>query len=127
MPANTAEIPINEIIIGNRIRKELGHAKDGEEHTTSIEGLAESISEVGLLQPIGITKENKLVFGYRRLFACRDILKWEKIPVRIVPVDSILLGQIHENSFRKDYTISERVAIVDALRSFSHGGDRKSD
>ena len=126
MATTNFEIPINEIIIGDRIRKDIGYAKDGEEHEKSIEGLAESIPDVGLLQPIGITNENKLVFGYRRLIACRDILKWEKIPVRIVPVDSILLGQIHENSFRKEYTISERVAIVDALRSYSHGGDRKS-
>ena len=28
---------------------------------------------------------------------------------------------------RKDYTPSELVAVVDALRSFSHGGDRRSD
>ena len=28
---------------------------------------------------------------------------------------------------RKDFTPSELVAIVDALRSFRHGGDRKSD
>jgi len=38
-----------------------------------------------------------------------------------------LLGQYAENEYRKDFTLSERVAIVNALRSFSHGGDRRSD
>ena len=39
-----------------------------------LEGLARSIEEVGLLQPIGITEDGELVFGERRLLAVRDIL-----------------------------------------------------
>ena len=31
------------------------------------------------------------------------------------------------NTLRKDFTPSERVAIVESLRGYAHGGDRKSD
>jgi ParB-like chromosome segregation protein Spo0J len=78
------------------------------------------------LQPIGITPEKVLVFGERRLCAARDILGWEKIPARIVDVQSVLHGQFAENLLRKQYTVSERIAIVEAMRSFEHGGDRRS-
>ena len=103
--------------LGNRHRKDMG----------DIEALARSIEEAGLLQPIGITPDHVLVFGERRLRAYRDMLGRDTIPARIVDVQSVLAGQPTENTMRKDYTPSELVAIVDALRSFSHGGDRRSD
>lgn len=131
MNPETIEVKISDIIIEDRFRKDFGNEKQTadsiEQHGKTLEELAQSIEETGLLQPIGITEDNKLVFGERRLLACRDILGWQTIPARIVPVDSILLGQIAENTFRKNYTISERVAIVDALKGYKHGGDRKSD
>lgn len=111
------EININEIKIGTRHRKDMG----------DIEALAQSIQEEGLLQPIGVTPDKELVFGERRLRAYRDVLGRDTIPARIVDVQSVLAGQIAENTMRKDFTPSELVAIVDALRSFSHGGDRRSD
>ena len=110
------EVKISDIKIGTRHRKEMG----------DLESLAESIEEVGLLQPIGITPDHELVFGERRLRAYRDIMKLETIPTRIVKLKSVLLGQIAETIVRKDFTITERLAIVDALRSFDHGGDRRS-
>lgn len=116
MAGEIIEVKIAEIVIGERIRKDLGN----------LEALAELIEEVGLLQPIGITPDYRLVFGERRLRVCRDILGRETIPARIVPVESMLLGQIAENTMRKDYTVSERVAIAETLRSFTHGGDRRS-
>ena len=51
----------------------------------------------------------------------------DTIPARIVDVQSVLHGELAENTMRKDFTPSELVAMVDALRSFSHGGDRRSD
>lgn len=131
MNTETIEVKISDIIIEDRFRKDFGNDRQTidsiDQHGKTLEELAQSIDELGLLQAIGITADNKLVFGERRLLACRDILGWEAIPVRIIPVDSILLGQVAENTFRKDYTISERVAIVDALKGYKHGGDRKSD
>ncbi|MAX38797.1 MAG: hypothetical protein CME33_19745 [Gimesia sp.] len=110
------EVKISDIKIGNRHRKDMG----------DIEDLALSIEENGLLQPIGITPDNKLIFGERRLRAYRDVMILETIPARIIDVPSILHCQFTENTMRKDFSVSERVAIVEALRSHKHGGDRRS-
>jgi ParB/RepB/Spo0J family partition protein len=110
------QVKVSTIKVGDRLRKDRG----------DLQGLAQSIKEGDLLQPIGVTPDNELVFGERRLIACRDILGWEDIPARIIDVESVLLGQVDENCFRKDYTLSEKVAIVDSLGSFEHGGDRRS-
>jgi DNA modification methylase/ParB-like chromosome segregation protein Spo0J len=117
MNKQTTDIKISDIQVSDRFRKDHGDLKE----------LAQSIAELGLLQPIGVTPDNRLVFGERRLKAVRDILGWETIPVLVINIDSMLHGQYAENEHRKDFTISERVAIVNALRSYSHGGDRKSD
>jgi len=113
----TTEVPVHEIRIGERHRKDLG----------DLESLAGWIRDTGLLHPIGVTPDNVLIFGQRRLRACRDILKWQTIPARTVHVRSIMEGEVAENLVRKDFTPSERVAIVDALRGYTHGGDRKSN
>lgn len=117
MKKQTTDIKISDIQVSDRFRKDHGDLKE----------LAQSIAELGLLQPIGVTPDNRLVFGERRLKAVQDILGWETIPVLVIDIDSMLHGQYAENEHRKDFTISERVAIVNALRSYSHGGDRKSD
>ena len=57
------------------------------------------------------------MFGERRLRAARDILGWQKIPARVVRVTSLLKGEREENEVRKDFTISERVAIGKALEA----------
>jgi ParB-like chromosome segregation protein Spo0J len=117
MNTKIVQVRIADIKIGNRFRKDMGE----------IDGLAASIDETGLLQPIGITPDHQLVFGLRRLLAYRNILGKETILARIVPMESLFLGEILENTMRKEYTLTERVAIADALRSFRHGGDRRSD
>jgi hypothetical protein len=109
--------PIGQLQIGERHRKELGDT----------DGLAQSISDDGLLQPIGVTPDNRLVFGYRRLAACRDNLGWAEIPTVIVDIENLTHGEWIENTIRKDLTLSEMVAITDALRSISRGGDRRSN
>jgi len=110
-------VPIAEIEIGERHRKDMGDLKL----------LATSIKAVGLLQSIGITKGKKLVFGERRLRAVADILKRETIEARIVDVASVVVGEYTENEIRKDFAPSERVAIVETLRTHQHGGDRRSN
>ena len=114
---NSIDLPVAELGIGTRHRKDLG----------DLAGLAASIREVGLLHPIGITPARELVFGLRRFLACRDHLGWQTIPARVVHVASIAQGEYAKNEMRKDYTPSERVAIVETLRGYDHGGDRKSD
>jgi hypothetical protein len=56
-----------------------------------------------------------LLFGERRLRSCRDILKRDDIPARMVNVTSILEGELAENEVRNDFTPSERVAIGKAI------------
>ncbi len=101
------EIPCDQIRIGERHRRDMG----------DLEGLAASIATEGLLQPVGITEENLLVFGERRLRAVRDVLKQATIAARIVRVSSILAGEYAENEIRKDFTPSERVAIGKAIEA----------
>lgn len=114
-----AEIAIRSIKVGRRHRKDVG----------DISALCESIERQGLLQPIGITKAKQLVFGERRLRACEK-LGLKAIEARVVDVTSIVEGEFDENECRKGFTVSERVAIADAVAdeiSRGHGGDRKSD
>lgn len=98
-------IKIADIKVGKRHRKDMG----------DLHVLAASIKEEGLLQPIGVTSDMKLVFGERRLRAQRDILKKKTILARIVNVRSIVTGEYAENEIRNDFTPSERVAIATAI------------
>ncbi len=107
------EVPCDSIRVSDRHRKDMG----------DLEALAVSIATEGLLQPIGITDENVLVFGERRLLAVRDVLKRATIPARVVKVSSIVAGEYAENEIRKDFTSTERVAIGKTLEA--EIGDRR--
>ena len=97
-------IDIDSIVIGERFRKTF----DG------IEELAASIDKIGLLQPIGVTAENQLVFGHRRLLALRQLGK-TVAPVKRVASLNALQSEHDENVCRADFTLSEKVAIAEAL------------
>ena len=68
MKTTTIEVKISEIKIGDRFRRDMG----------DLEGLAVSIATEGLLQPIGITEDNLLVFGERRLLAVHQETRLEQ-------------------------------------------------
>jgi ParB family chromosome partitioning protein len=95
---------IADIIIGKRHRNDMG----------DIAKLADSIREVGLLHPVGITHDGELIFGLRRLRACES-LGWIEIPVTVVNIAMVALGERHENEERKDLTVSERVAVMETI------------
>ena len=97
-------VSIEDIKIKQRFRKDYG----------DIESLAKSIEEIGLLHPVVINSNNELVCGGRRIEAMR-LLGITEIPTRIVNVESIILGEYAENEVRKDFTVSERVAIARAV------------
>lgn len=99
-------IPIEDVIIGNRFRKDLG----------DINSLAQSIHEIGLLHPIVINENNELVAGQLRLEACKK-LGWTKIACRVVNISDIIKGEFIENIARKDFTFSERQAILQEIES----------
>ena len=98
------EIEISKIKIGKRHRKEFG----------DIQSLADSIREIGLLQPIGITEDNELIFGERRIKAMQ-ILEQNTILARVIPIKNLVEGEFHENEHHKGFTVSERVAIGNAI------------
>ena len=106
-------IPINSITITERTRKDFG----------DIDSLAESINTVGLLQPIVINEDSKLMDGQRRILACTK-LGISKIPFYRVSLRQIILGEFHANSNRKDFTTSERVAISYAVEKYLRENSR---
>lgn len=98
-------VPIDKINIGTRFRRDLGE----------LHSLTESISEIGLLYPIIVnSKTNMLIAGQRRLQACKK-LGWHKIPVYYVSLNDIIKGEYHENTVRKEFTISELLELKKAI------------
>ena len=101
---------ISEIVVDGRHRKDLG----------ALDDLAASIADVGLLHPIVITPDGRLVAGQRRLEACR-MLGWTEIPVTVASglTDAVdaLRAERDENACRKDMTPSEKVALGKALEA----------
>lgn len=109
------EIRVGLVKAENRFRKDYGN----------IETLKKSIQEIGLLQPIVVDENYKLVCGGRRLRAFQE-LGIEKIPARTVNLEHLILGEYTENEVRKDFTVSERVEILKAVEetlSGRRGGD----
>ena len=100
VPARPATIAIDRIIIGARHRKDMG----------DIDGLATSIFEHGLLHPVVIQPDGTLIAGERRLRAFQWLGRTE-IPVTVVDIDEPENGGAAENFDRKDFTLSEAVAI----------------
>jgi ParB/RepB/Spo0J family partition protein len=86
-----------------RFRKDLGEVKK----------LSDSIAKYGQLQPIGITKENELVWGGRRVAACM-IGGMNVQAVYSTEADDLLLREmeIEENLSRKEFTPAEEVIAV---------------
>ena len=93
-------IPIAAVRLGDRHRKDVG----------DLQGLARSIAEVGLLHPIVLHPDGRLIAGMRRLEACK-ILGWTTIPCTRMDLESIVRGEAAENFHRKDFTWTEAVAI----------------
>ncbi len=91
---------IADIIIGERVRKDVGDLK----------GLAASIEKHGLLHPIVVKSDGTLVAGFRRLEAFR-LLSRKEIPASVIDVADMLSAERDENTERKDFTPTEAVAV----------------
>ncbi len=103
-----SNLPINSIEIANRKR-----------HLGDIEQLAKSISELGLLNPITITKDGTLIAGLHRLEACRS-LGWTEIPVTIIELGELQteLAEIDENLVRSELSqLDESLQLATAQRN----------
>jgi ParB family transcriptional regulator, chromosome partitioning protein len=98
------EMPVADIVVGKRHRRDMG----------DIAALASSIRDVGLLHPVVITPGRRLIAGERRIRALQ-MLERDSIPVTIVDLDKIARGEHAENVLRKDFTMTEAVAIKRAV------------
>ena len=104
MEVSPADLPIAEIIVGKRHRRDLG----------DIASLAKSIDANGLLHPVVVTPDGHLIAGERRLEAYK-FLGRKVIPITEVDLAEITRGELAENADRKDFLPSEIDAIRRAL------------
>lgn len=110
-------LPLDAIQVTGRHRRDLG----------DIASLAESMTEIGLLHPVVVTPEHRLVAGQRRLAAARS-LGWTEIDATVVTnltgAAALLRAESDENTHRKDFTPTEAATIAKAreelLRPLAH-------
>ena len=97
-------LPINEILVEDRQRIDLGEITD----------LAESIRQFGLIQPLVVTQNKRLIAGGRRLQACVSLgLQHVAVVYReTMSEEELTCLELEENIRRKDMTWKEEVASV---------------
>jgi N6-adenosine-specific RNA methylase IME4 len=101
-----------QIKVGKRFRTEFG----------DIEGLAREFNDLGMLQPVGIDRDDALIYGERRLKAWEHPahnLRGTPLPVVVVPLEDILAGEWAENdpARRLPFRPDEMVAIKRAMEA----------
>ena len=106
-----SSLPLTDIQVvrHERIRRETT--------TDSVSSLADSISRLGLLHPLVVTRDRVLVSGETRLEAVRS-LGWTHVPIQYVDSLSpqeLLAIELEENVKRKDLSWQEQ---CDAVRRF---------
>ena len=92
-------VPISQIKIKRRVRKDLGNLDD----------LKDSLRTYGLLNPITINSKYELIAGERRLTAAKEI-GWTNINANIIDNLSDLEQlemEIEENNQRNEFTEAE--------------------
>lgn len=103
-------------------------------NSTHVDKLMESIATLGLIEPIVVDTQNRLLAGGHRRAAILklrdekpDIFEQQfpagKVPIRVMPFDSeenpdlALAVETTENDQRKNYTKAEVLAIAEKLRN----------
>ena len=108
------KIPIEDIVVKKRIRKEL----------VDIDALAESFKRHGQISPIVINKKNVLIAGGRRLEAAK-LLGWRT--VNVIVSDSVdelemLELEIEENIQRRDFNVEEITEATKKVHKLQNPG-----
>lgn len=110
------EVPIGDIKVGERFRTDYG----------DLERFVESIRKFGLLQPIAVDSDLRLLAGGRR-FAAASLAGLEQIPVRVIQTTDELVRreiELEENIERKDLSWLEKSNLtreIDELKRKIHG------
>ena len=120
-------VPISEIKV---------NAGRREADPEGVQELVDSISKVGLLNPITIDREHTLIAGLHRLEAAK-LLGWTEIECNVSSLEGLLaeLAEVDENVVRKGLSAVEysdlllrRKEIYEALHpETKNGGDQKSE
>lgn len=101
-------VALDDIRVGDRHRHDLGDIKT----------LAESMVEVGLLHPVVVTADYRLIAGQRRIVAARR-LGWNTIDITvatsITEAGVMLAAERDENTCRKAFTPTEEHAVYEAV------------
>jgi len=110
---------------------------EGRKLRGSIDALAASLKDVGLINPITITPERVLIAGLHRLKAWEAAFQDAPIPCLVTKLDAVRaeIAEIDENSLRHNEPVLERgqkqarrKVLYEALHpQTKNGGDRKSD
>lgn len=76
--------------------------------TAHVQELADSIKELGLLNPVTVDKENYLIAGLHRLEAVK-LLEWSEVECTVSSLEGLRaeLAEIDENIVRNDFTAIE--------------------
>lgn len=101
------QLDVDSILFDNRFREEFG----------DLETLAESVREKGILQPITVSPDMRLLAGERRLRAAK-MAGLKKIPALVRKIDGEVDAreiELIENTFRKNFTWAEESAIVQQI------------
>ena len=99
------KIKLNEIKVGERIRKEIGDLED----------LQSSMRDLGLMQPIIVDEQNNLIAGYRR-YLCAQRQGWDEIEaVKVCPNNKYekFVMELQENTLHKPLSWVEEVKAME--------------
>lgn len=101
------EVEIDSITIGDRIRRDFSHVPD----------LAESIKNEGLIQPVVLTYNRKLIAGESRIRACKTLgYKSIRAVFRgVLDESQLVVLEATENNARQNLTWQERCLSVDKV------------
>lgn len=105
------KVPIADIVVADRHRRDLG----------DIDALAQSIKDLGLLQPVVVTPDMRLVAGARRLEAVKRNGEGEIEITFANNLDEalkLILAERDENTCRLDFSPLEMVSVGRALEPF---------
>jgi ParB family chromosome partitioning protein len=109
--SNSKPVAIHDIVVGDRYRKDLG----------DLEPLKQSITELGLLHPVVIDGERRLLVGGRRLEASKQ-LGMLTIPAvvaaSLTELRQRVMAEKDENVCREPFKPSEMVALGKTIEEF---------
>lgn len=112
------KVAIKDIQINGRHRRDMGNLQE----------LADSMRDIGQLQPIGLANDYSLVWGERRIRAAK-LLGWGTIEAVVEPslddARKAAKAERDENTCRKPFTVSEAAAVGQQIEEIEREAARK--